>query len=160
MIESSFYYSWTVLLRDGTTYNSGFLNANNRGGYDQLEEHDKHGKIVAFSLVQHYHVERATPDGLNLDLAERPVFTMHLDPGERLIYRTRIETRSVFGSEVALERGNQLILVGARKRVGEETVQRLFWIFESNGEIHCTPGFREKDRWFYSPIIRPYEVPR
>lgn len=157
MIEGERWYSWEALTRDGKVYPSGILNENNRGGYDALP----HDKLAAFSLRVHFHKSRSDGAGGSiLDLVDEPVFTMHLEPEERLIYRGRVSTASVFGDEIAVRRGPRLILVGARKSVGSHAVQRLVWIFESNSELHFTDRFKDRDSWFYSPVFRHYEVPR
>lgn len=146
-------YEWEAVTRAGRVYPSGLLMNNNRGSYDALP----HAEIGSFILYVNIHVPR-DDDPLVLDLRRHQLLTMHVESDERLIYRRRLSVRTVFGSMVELAKGQNVILVGARKMVRGQSVQRLAWVFEITGEVWFTSRFRERSEWEYSPTLRPYEV--
>lgn len=138
-------YGWEAETADGRVYSSEFLNADNRGGYPSLPHKD----IRVFRITMLVH---AANGGVALGEPKKfNVLTIHLEDGERIVYRTRVEMRSGGGPR-------RCILAGARKNVKGKDVQRLHWIFQDTGEIHCTDRFREDHSWFYSPAFHEYEV--
>lgn len=138
-------YGWEAEDRDGIVHRSEFLESNNRAGFGVIP----HGNLAIFRITMLVH---SSNGGVALgDPKKFNVLTIHLEEGERVVYRRRVSLATGSGSRT-------VILAGARKNVKGRDVQRLHWIFEDTGEIHSTDRFREDHEWFYSPVIKEYEV--
>jgi hypothetical protein len=79
----------------------------------------------------------------------RIVFALHLDEGQRLIYRRRVR-KSVGGGEFVV------YLVGWQKTIANHNVQSISYIAES-GEVHMAGAWRDDHPWFYSVAPVPCE---
>lgn len=102
--------------------------------YDKLD----HARIAAFSLW-------------DFD-SRRPILTLHLEPGQRLIYRRRVEMKT--GQEKPVE---VCYLAGWRRTVNGECIQSIAYVFESTGRVELGGRFDPKHPWFYAPVLRPWE---
>jgi len=82
----------------------------------------------------------------------RPVLTLHLDPGQKLIYRRRCWQR------VGEAKPYQVVhLVGWRRTVAGECIQSIAYVFEDTGRVELAGRFREDHPLFDSPKLRPFE---
>jgi len=75
---------------------------------------------------------------------------IHLDPGQRLIYRRRVEHRT----------GHQPITVymaGWQQTIAGQNVQSIQYLFP-DGSIHSAGAWREDHAWFYSIVPVPGEM--
>ena len=104
--------------------------------YDTLPDRDR---ITAFAV---YDQE-----------TRKSILTLHLDPGQKLIYRRRVEMKSDRTVPVEV-----CYLVGWRRTISGECVQSIAYIFETSGRIELAGRFDESHPWFYSPVLRPFEA--
>lgn len=81
----------------------------------------------------------------------KAIVSLHLEPGQKLIYRRRVAIKPGGPQEVCY-------LVGWRRTVGGECIQSIAYVFEATGRIELAGAFNEKHPWFYSPALRPCEV--
>lgn len=90
-------------------------------------------RLTAFSLVR---------DGGIL-------IRLHLDKGQRLIYRRRVEMRP--GDKMTV-----CYLIGWQKTVGGENIQSIACIFEHLGTVEVISEWR--DGWFDKPELLEFEM--
>jgi len=102
--------------------------------YDALPNRDQ---ISDFALYDHS--------------TKKAILTLHLEPGQRLIYRRRVAKSAGGKDEVCC-------LAGWRRTVAGECIQSIAYVFESTGRIEMAGAFNEKHPWFYSPVLRDFEV--
>ena len=127
---------WCAKYSDGTVVNQYDAEGKERS-YEQLD----HASVVAFGL---YDQE-----------SRRPLLTLHLDPGQRLIYRRRVEMKQTGDRAAAVN--EVCYLVGWRRTVAGECIQSIAYVFASTGRIEMAGKFDERHAWFYSPTLRPFE---
>lgn len=84
--------------------------------------------------------------------SKKAVVSLHLEPGQKLIYRRRVAIKPGGGPQEVC------YLVGWRRTIGGECVQSIAYVFEETGRIELAGAFNEKHPWFYSPNLRPCEV--
>lgn len=89
-------------------------------------------RLTAFSLVRESGI----------------LIRLHLDKGQRLIYRRRVEVRPGDKTTVCY-------LVGWQKTIGNENVQSIACIFEHLGTVEIISEWREG--WFDEPELLEYE---
>jgi len=112
--------------------------------YDDLKRED----LIAFALFEGSVKEH------------RLIFMLHLDPGQRLIYRRRVEIHQSSQQEIVCH------LLGWQQTIQGKNVQSIAYIFETNDTpiIHLAGRFREGESgifsWFYSPVLRDFEKPK
>lgn len=125
---------WAARYRDGQVINQ-FQPDGTEISYDNLpRRHD----IRSFALW-----DRDT---------RKPVLTLHLDPGQRLIYRRRCWQRQ------GEEKPHRVVyLVGWRRTLAGESVQAIAYVFEEDGRVELAGRFREDHPVFDSPKLRPFE---
>ncbi len=80
----------------------------------------------------------------------RSLMTLHLDPGQRLIYRRRV-TMAQGGKPSICH------LLGWQQTFGGQNVQSILYVFE-DGRIEMAGKFKEGHPWFYAPELRRVEV--
>ncbi len=85
-----------------------------------------------------------------LDDEDNHVFELHLDPGQRLIYRRRV--RQACGEPPFV-----VYMVGWQMTVAGKNVQSIVYISEDK-EIHMAGAWKEDHPWFYSIQPVPCEV--
>lgn len=103
--------------------------------YDNLKDRER---IVSFALW-------------NFD-TRKAVFTLHLDPGQKLIYRRR---NWQHGGE---DKPFQVVyLVGWRRTISGECVQSIAYVFEDTGRVELAGRFRDDHPIFESPKLRSFE---
>jgi hypothetical protein len=126
--------NWEARYNDGTV----LPKFNDDGSENRYEDIDR-GKLESFALFMEI-------DGVN-----HPAIELHLDPGQNLIYRRRVEKRSD-GVEFVV------YLVGWKMQVGGETVQSIAYISEA-GEVHLAGKWRDNHPWFYAiqPVVAEEE---
>ena len=121
-------YSWRAIYSDGTvleqTTPSGFVSA------DDIDRR----KVVSMSLLRNNIV----------------IVTLHLDQGQRLIYRKRVNKCIGAEDEVCH-------ILGWRQTVDEKVIKSICYYFE-DGRIELAGQFKEGHPWFYSPTLREFEV--
>ena len=125
---------WAAAYDDGTVVDQ--FRDGKELSYDDLVDRER---IVAFSLW---------------DLETRkPVFTLHLDPGQKLIYRRRCWQRQGEAKPFQV-----VYLVGWRRTISGECVQSIAYVFEETGRVELAGRFRENHPIFDAPKLRPFEV--
>lgn len=112
---------WTAYYSDG-----GSLQQFDSGGEHGYAEIDR-SRLCAFALR---------------DFCGRLVICLHLDPGQRLIYRKRHEQRA--GSERVT-----VYMVGWQQTIGGQNIQAVCYIFP-DGAVHMAGRWREDHPLFYS----------
>jgi len=80
----------------------------------------------------------------------RHLFELHLDQGQRFIYRKRVEQRTG-------ESPFAVYMVGWQKTVNGVNVQSIAYVTES-GQVHMAGAWREDHPWFYSVVPVSCEV--
>lgn len=75
------------------------------------------------------------------------VFELHLDPGQRLIYRRRVQ--QICGDEPFV-----VYMIGWQMTVAGKNVQSIVYISQE-GEVHMAGAWRDEHQWFYS--IQPVD---
>ncbi len=81
--------------------------------------------------------------------ATRKLFHLHIEPGQRLIYRRRVE-KIVGGPEQVC------YMIGWQQTVGEQNIQSIAYVFE-DGTIELAGRWRDDHSWFYSIQTVPSE---
>lgn len=77
-------------------------------------------------------------------------FCLHLDPGQRLIFRRRVMKRSGYTDMV-------VYVVGWQMNVNGKNVQSIAYLTEK-GEIHMAGAWKETHPWFYPIQNLPFEA--
>lgn len=95
-------------------------------------------------------IDRARLRSFGLWDGDRKLIEFHFEPGQRLIYRHRVEQRQ--GGQPVV-----VYLVGWQQTVNGANVQSIAWVFP-DGHIEMTGRWREDHPWFYSPKMQPQEV--
>jgi hypothetical protein len=124
---------WAAEYDDGTIVNQ--FRDGKELSYDDLKDRER---IISFALW-------------DMD-TRKPVLTLHLDSGQRLIYRRRCWQRS--GEEKPYQ---VVYLVGWRRTVAGECIQSIAYVFEETGRVELAGRFRENHPIFDSPKLRPFE---
>jgi hypothetical protein len=119
---------WIAHYNDGTT-----LAQYNEDGSENRYQDINRDKLIAFTLW----------NDNKLSLA------LHLQPGQRLIYRKRVEKKSG-------EPDIMVYLAGWQQTVNGENVQSIAYVTQG-GEIHLAGAFKEDHPWFYSPEFLDFE---
>ena len=118
-------YQWKASYKDGNTIAQFDENGEERSYLNHLDW----DKLESFSLL----------DG------EKPILTLHLEEGQRLIYRRRVEMSPGSGTTGVCH------LLGWQKTVNGENVQSIAYVFE-DGRIELAGKFRKDHPWFYPPV--------
>jgi hypothetical protein len=119
-------YTWKATYKDGTLVPQFTVDGEERSYINHLDW----DKIESFSLF----------DG------EKPILTLHLEEGQRLIYRRRVELSPGIGNTGVCH------LLGWQKNVNGENIQSIAYVFE-DGRIELAGRFRKDHPWFYAPTI-------
>lgn len=82
----------------------------------------------------------------------KPILTLHLDPGQKLIYRRRCWQHP--GDEKPFQ---VVYLVGWRRTIAGECVQSIAYVFEDTGRVELAGRFRENHPLFDPPKLRAFE---
>ena len=125
-------FRWAAKYDDGAIVNQH--EAGKELSYDNLIDR---GRIISFALWDY--------------ITRKPVFTLHLDPGQKLIYRRRCWQR------IGEEKPRVVYLVGWRRTIAGECVQSIAYVFEETGRVELAGKFRENHSLFDSPKLRPFE---
>ncbi len=108
---------------------------NDGSGLSQFEEDGKENKYAD--------IDRNRIDSFALYLDDgRLAFRLWLDPGQRLIYRRRVEIST--GCDPFA-----VYLCGWQRTIAGENVQSVAYVTEC-GEVHLAGKWRDDHRWFYA----------
>jgi hypothetical protein len=122
-------HAWRAIYKDGTAFDSS---EDRDMSVDRLDRK----QIERFELV----------DGVGHCVAR-----LHLDTGQRLIYRRRVEmAQGSTGASVCH-------LMGWQQTVNGQNVQSILYIFE-DGRVEMAGKFREGHPLFYAPELRRFEL--
>ncbi len=121
-------YTWRATYKDGTIL-------------DASKDHDLSVDRLDRKQIEHFEL---------VNQAGKSLMTLHLDPGQRLIYRRRVD--KVTGAPDFV-----CHLLGWQQTVGGQNVQSILYVFE-DGRIEMAGRFREDHPWFYAPELRRFEL--
>jgi hypothetical protein len=96
-------------------------------------------------------IDRSKLKSFELYLDGKLIITLHLEPGQRLIYRRRA-TKNIMGNE-----NTAVHLVGWQKTINGSNVQSIAYIFE-DGHIELAGQWNNKHAWFYEPKLMEEEI--
>jgi len=116
---------------------------------DTVVDQFKDGKELSYDNLKDR--ERISSFALWDFETRKPVLTLHLDPGQRLIYRRRCWQHP--GDDKPYQ---VVYLVGWRRTIGGESVQSIAYVFE-DGRVELAGRFRDDHPLFDSPKLRPFE---
>jgi len=117
------------------------------------------GKVQLSDTLSYDNLKRENLAAFRVSIGVQELFTLHLEEGQRLIYRRRVPTTP--GVSIEKNRHPIIYMVGWRQRVGGKDVQSITYICDWVGrgwQIHQAGKFREDHAWFYSPFLKVYEV--
>ncbi len=120
---------WIARYNDGETL-SQYKEDGSENRYADIDRN----RLVEFTVVS--------------DLNES-MFTLHLDPGQRLIYRRRVKQSPGLSPIV-------VYIVGWQMTVAGNNVQSIAYISEDK-DIHMAGAWKEDHPWFYSVQPVPCE---
>jgi hypothetical protein len=123
------FYTWRATYKDGTVFDKSKDDALSVDRLDRKQ-------LKQFELVNQ---------------TGKSLMTLHLDPGQRLIYRMRGDLDRGTGKDLVCH------LLGWQQTVGGQNVQSILYVFE-DGRIEMAGRFREDHPWFYAPKLRRVEV--
>jgi len=122
----------------------------------------KNGEYIPQSKTDTYDsLDHNNLIGLEVYCGDKHLFTQHIEPQQRLIWRRRLE------QDVGKDIPNQVLyLCGVRERIrtdkGDRTIQHIAYLFEKPDggiSIHVAGKFdRERNAFFYSPFLKYHEV--
>lgn len=110
-----------------------------------LPQYNEDGSENKYSDIDR---DKLSEFGLINDLGE-PVIALHLDPGQNLIYRRRVQKRTGEG-EFAI------YLVGWQMKIDEREIQSIAYVSEDH-QVHMAGAWRSDHPWFYPIQLMPYE---
>lgn len=116
-------YEWVAFYRDGSS-----IRQIEKGKENKWADIDK-PNVEIFCVVK--------TDGSGVALA------VHIEEGERLIYRQRVR-RAAGKPEI------RVWMVGTQKTVNGKNVQKIAFVFP-DGHVEITNGFKENTEWAYPP---------
>ena len=122
---------WLATYTDGTT-----LGQYNGDGVEYSSEHIDRSKLASFALIGE---------------AGDKFLQFHLEPGQRLIYRRRIE-QSVGGSPTIC------YLAGWQQTIHGQNVQSIWYVFDEGARLESAGRFDETHPWFYPIDLVPCEI--
>lgn len=122
---------WIATYTDGTT-----LGQYNDSGEVSSEQIDR-SKLSSFALL--------SEDGSK-------ILQLHLEPGQRLIFRRRIE-QAVGDSSPTI-----CYLFGWQQTICGQNVQSIFYVFDEGQRIEMAGRFQEGHPWFYPVQLVPCEM--
>ena len=97
--------------------------------------------------------------GMTVRINRSELFTLHLEPGQRLIYRRRgVDT---IGVKAEKNIHPVIYLIGWRQKINGVDAQSITYICDWEGrgfQIHQAGKFRENHPWFYAPAIHKHEA--
>lgn len=105
-----------------------------------LTQHTGDGEKVSSD-----NIDRSLVKSFSLLDEDKIIFTLHLDPGQRLIYRRRV-AKPVGGQDEVCH------IVGWRSDVA----QSICYVFD-DGHVEMAGAFKNDHPWFYSPNLRDFE---
>lgn len=120
---------WVARYNDGTE-----LTQFNADGSEHRYTDIDRSKLVSFALY---------------DADGGKILEVHLEPGQRLIYRRRVETRD--GTPLKV-----VYIVGWQQTIAGQNVQSICYVFPDHVEV--AGRWRNDHPWFYSVQYYPEEV--
>lgn len=130
---------WKAYYNDGTS-----LPQFNAAGFENKYADIDRSKLEAFALFKDDAIVPQFDNGSGL------VFALYLEPGQRLIFRRRVEQPA--GGEQTI-----VYMAGWQQTIEGRNVQSIAYIFPS-GIVHMAGPWRENHPWFYSIQPLPEEI--
>jgi hypothetical protein len=124
-------FTWKAIYNDGT-----HLNQIDPDGTKHAYADIDRAKLSAFQLI---------------DESGRVVVDIHVNPGQRLIWRRRTE----------MSAGNEPVvchIVGKQETVNGKNYQGVMALFENDGHTEVLGRFEENHPWLYPPQLLPEEL--
>lgn len=120
----------------------------------------KNGDMVTLNDKTSWdHVDHDNIKAMRVSIKKSQLFTLHLEEGQKLIYRRR----GLATTGVPEEKSPHPIIyiIGWRQKIGGQDVQSITYICDWVGrgfQIHQAGKFDEKHPWFYAPALHKHEV--
>lgn len=117
------------------------------------------GQVQLSQTLSYDKLKRDNLAAFKVTIGKQELFTLHLEDGQRLIYRRRPPNTP--GIPLEKSKHPVIYMIGWRQRVGGKDVQSITYICDWVGrgwQIHQAGKFREDHPWFYSPFLKVYEV--
>jgi hypothetical protein len=117
-------------------------------------------KLTLSDTLSFDNIPREGLVGMQVTVNEKTeLFTLHLEPEQKLIYRYRpVRTP---GRKPEDESEPFVYLVGWRQKVGGKTIQSITYLVDWIGKgftMHQAGKFRDDHPWFYPPNFHEHEV--
>lgn len=137
-------YTWRAINRDGSVVQP-----------PASVDHIDRKKVGLFQIFQ-IAIEPEAPEPSYLirvheGAAIKPVVTLHIEPGMRLIYRQRTIVSPKIGKRV-------IHLFGWQETVKGRNRQTVCVLFEDTGQMHLLDRFRGDHAVFGKPVFREFEL--
>ena len=116
-------------------------------------------ELVLSDHLSFDHIPREDLIGMRVSIGNAQLLTVHLEPGQKLIYRYR-PVRSP-GTRPEQEKEPFVWLVGVREKVGDKLIQFITYIVDWKGrgfQLHQAGKFQENHPWFYPPTLHVHEA--
>ena len=97
--------------------------------------------------------------GMVVKIGTSALFTLHLEPGQNLIYRHRTITSP--GVTPEQQKEPDIFIVGWTQLIGGKSIQSITYICDWPGrgfQLHQAGKWRDDHPWFYKPNLRKFEV--
>jgi len=120
----------------------------------------RNGNKVTLSDTQSYDdIQRDGIEAIVVKIKNSELFTLWLEAEQRLIYRhRRVKSAGVPDTE---QKEPDIYLIGWRQNVNGKDIQSITYICDWPGrgfQIHQAGKFKADHPWFYSPMLRKWEV--
>ena len=97
--------------------------------------------------------------GMMVKIGNGELLTIHLEPGQKLIYRARrVKSPGVSADQ---QKAPTIYLIGVREKIGEKTVQFITYIVDwvdKGFRIHQAGKWNDNHQWFYAPTLHQHEA--
>jgi len=117
------------------------------------------GSVVLSPSLSYDKLKRENLSAFKVSIGKSELFTLHLEDGQKLIYRYRSATTP--GTPREKSKHPQIYMIGWRQKISGKDVQSITYICDWPGrgfQIHQAGKFREDHPWFYPPFLKIYEV--
>ena len=116
-------------------------------------------KVVLSPTMSYDNLKREGLTAFQVSVGKSILFTLHLEEGQKLIYRARRAVTPGVSEEKEVQ--PQIYMVGWKQKVGGKDVQSITYICDWPGrgfQIHQAGKFNEKHAWFYPPNLKIFEA--
>jgi len=117
------------------------------------------GQVVLSDTLSYEDLKRENLSAFKVSIGKSELFCLHLEEGQKLIYRKRTATTPGVTNEK--NKHPQIYMIGWRQKIGGKDVQSITYICDwpSRGfQIHQAGKFQDNHPWFYSPFLKVFEV--